>query len=130
MAESVTLNSGPIVDGAPRRHVIDWVSDADGTADGTVGPVYGVLLRAVFNPGSPAPTDNYDVTLTDDDGVDVLSGLGANRHTTTTQEVIPLINGSDGTNTTPLPRALANSLTMAITNAGDSKAGKIVLYLR
>lgn len=49
------------------------------------------LYQVITDPGSTAPTDNWDYTITDANGVDVLGGTGANRHTTTTQMNFPLI---------------------------------------
>jgi hypothetical protein len=49
------------------------------------------LYKVITNPGSAAPTDNWDFTITDSDGVDLMGGNGANRHTTTSQSVYPLI---------------------------------------
>lgn len=49
------------------------------------------LYKIVTNPGSTAPTDNWDMTITDGDGIDVLGGAGANRHTTTSQMFAPLL---------------------------------------
>jgi len=46
------------------------------------------------NPGTTAPTDNWDFTITDAHGIDVLGGAGANRHTTTSQEIVPLLGSS------------------------------------
>ena len=47
------------------------------------------LYKVQTNPGATAPTDNWDFTITDSDGIDVLQGAGANRHTTTSQRVSP-----------------------------------------
>jgi hypothetical protein len=49
------------------------------------------LYKLITNPGSTAPTDNWDFTLSDGDGIDVLGGAGANRHTTTSQMIAPLL---------------------------------------
>ena len=49
------------------------------------------LYKIITNPGTPAPTDNWDFTLVDGDGIDVLGGAGANRHTTTSQMIAPLL---------------------------------------
>lgn len=61
----------------------------DGSLPATALPFFGgrlVLLRT--NPGSTAPTDNYDMTLVDEDGLDRLQGFGANRDTTNSEEVV------------------------------------------
>lgn len=47
--------------------------------------IEGTLLELVTNPGATAPTANYDITITDADGTDVLAGKGANRHTSTSE---------------------------------------------
>src|SRR3990167_1003625 len=61
----------------------------DGTFTSTAidEEISGELLALETNPGSPAPTANYDITITDEDGLDVLHGVGANRHTTDTEKV-------------------------------------------
>lgn len=48
--------------------------------------IEGKLLKIVTNPGSTAPTDNYDVYLYNQHGIDVLGGMGANRDTANTEE--------------------------------------------
>ena len=49
------------------------------------------LYKVITNPGGTAPTDNWDFTITDGDGIDVLGGNGANRHTTSSQMIAPLL---------------------------------------
>jgi len=104
---------------------VAWVGDvADGTVPATAFAVRGELLRAVTNPGSPAPTTLYDITLTDEDGFDVLEGDGDDRSATVTEEIpIEMANGA--------PRVVAGDLTFALTgNAVLSAQGVFVLYLR
>jgi hypothetical protein len=43
------------------------------------------------NPGTVNPTASYDVTVTDDDGYDLLGGAGANRSATNTERVLPIV---------------------------------------
>jgi len=45
----------------------------------------GRLLALETNPGATGPTDNYDIAITDDDGLDVLQGVGQNRDITNTE---------------------------------------------
>lgn len=115
-----------------RKVVATWVSASDGTASNTIKMV-GRLVKAVTNPGSAAPTDNYDVTLTDEDGIDVLAGCDddlADRDTTTTEEVYFLVK--DHAAGTPLAQSVApvvcGDITVAVANAGDTKNGTISLY--
>jgi len=46
----------------------------------------GRLIHLVTNPGAVAPTDNYDVTLVDQNGHDVLEGVGVDRDTADTEK--------------------------------------------
>lgn len=50
--------------------------------------VWGTLLAIQTNPGATAPTDNYDITLVDADGIDRLNGVGLNRDTTSSERAI------------------------------------------
>lgn len=103
--------------------VWSWLSDdADGTATGpTAALIDGDILGLTTIPdGSAAPTDNYDITVTDADGHDVLLGAGANRDTANTENVARA----------SLAAAAASILTLNVSNAGNAKEGKVILYLR
>lgn len=101
-----------------------WTSNASGAASGSTTMDYsGVIYRVVFEPGSGAtqPTNLYDITLTDDDGIDILDGAGGDLSNTTTEQLQGFIGVS----------AVANSkLTLAVSNAGNSKTGTVIVYLR
>lgn len=142
-ASTITYDQGQ--DGAGqhgnvRRIIIDWTSDdATGAVTATTRKVVGRLLKVITDPGSPAPTANYDIAITDDESVDILSGLGgtngtapslANRHTTTT-EVVHLWAEDNTVNTIPIPDSrpyVCSTLAVAVTNAGNSKQGQIIIY--
>lgn len=99
-----------------------WTSTSGGAADGATTYAYdGDLIGLTTDPdGTSAPTDNYDITITDSDGRDVLLGAGANRDTATTEHVV-------GTN---LAAVAGSKLTLNVANAGDTKKGVVVLWLR
>ena len=78
----------------------------------------GFIRKIVTNPGSTAPTAAYDITLLDADGVDVAGGTLADRSATLSESVVPA-----------QPIYVDSELTLTITNAGDSKIGKITLYM-
>lgn len=111
-----------------------WTSDSSGDVSGTVGTstaaISGEILRCVTNPGSAAPSANYDIVINDADGIDVLAGQGANRHTTTSEHVKPGVPFKDGTTTSTAPVCVNGTLTLVVSNAGDSKNGTVVLYTR
>jgi hypothetical protein len=115
--------------GSVKRITADWTTDGAGAASGTVH-IAGTILRVVHDPGSPAPTDDYDVTLTDEFGMNLLAGLGANRDTTTTEKFCPGVSFTDGTTTSVMPIAHYGACTLAVANGGAAKVGKIVLFVK
>lgn len=113
------------------RYVISWTSDGSQAYAETIAiQSPGELIAVTFDPGTPAPTANYDVVLTDSEGVDVLAGQGANLSDTVSTMVCPGIPVKDGTTTSVGPRPVYGNLSLAISNAGASKAGTIVLWVR
>lgn len=77
--------------------LISWIGDASTgavpatqlTAIAGDAPFHidAYLVRIITNPGSTAPTASYDITLTDEDGIDVAGGLLANRSATLSEHV-------------------------------------------
>lgn len=102
-----------------------WTSAADGTATGTTTDAYsGEVLRLVTKPGAGGdqPTDLYDVVINDQDTVDVLSGVGANRSNTVTEQAVSLA---------PALGVVANDkLSLSVSGAGNAKSGTAILYIR
>lgn len=116
---------------AIQKYSLAWTSDASGDATVTTERLFGTLIGVAFIPsGSAAPTANYDVTLTDDNGVDVLSGQGANLSNATATRVVPGVPFKDGTTTSIAPVVINDTLDLAVANAGNAKGGTVVLYLR
>lgn len=138
MAGTMTITYDDGQDGAGfrgriRKIVADWTSDAaDGTCSGTTRKISGRLIKAVTDPGSVAPTDDYDISITDEEGSDVLSPCQntlANRDSTSTEQVYFLVKDTAGT---PLAQSLhpavCDQLTISISNAGNSKTGQLIMY--
>lgn len=103
----------------------EWTSHTDGTLSGasnTTIVVDGWVFQAVTDPAATAPTDNYDITITDSDNADVMGGELANRDTANSEQVVPSVGSTYG------PRFCKGTLTLAITNAGNTKQGTIILY--
>lgn len=85
----------------------------------------GRLIALETNPGTTAPTDDYDIAITDAEGLDVLRGVGANRDTANT-EVAAIVFSS--TSVHPVVDD-TDTLTLAITNNSVNSATiVIVLY--
>lgn len=108
--------------GTVKKITFAWTSDGSGNAGDTTSNAYsGEILRLVTIPdGTDAPTDNYDVVVSDEDGVDVLMGAGADRDTANTEQVLA----------SSLGIVASDKLTLAVSNAGDSKSGTVILYIR
>ena len=123
---SVTFTDSKQPSGDVHKLTIDWVSDsATGGASGTTTfAIDGELHKLVTDPGSPAPDVNYDIVINDEEGLDVLQGVGANRHTTTSEEARVVYSG------TAVNPVVADRLTFQVTNAGNSKQGQAHLYYK
>lgn len=104
---------------------LDWISDdAAGTATKALGTITGKLIALVTKPsgGGTAPTNLYDITITDAYSIDVLQGVGADRSSTLTQQV-PIV--FSGTSAHPIVRDV---LTLNIAAAGNAKQGTVKIY--
>lgn len=110
----------------------DWISHTDGTVSGLAASatITGTIVGVLTNPGSTAPTDNYDITLTDSNGFDVLAGQGADRDTANTEMFCPGIPFKDGVTTSIAPVVVNSPLTLGVTNAGSGKVGTLILFVR
>lgn len=119
MAGTVTTTEKTF--GSVKKITFDVTTSSDtGAADATTTYRYdGALMLVCTDPGDTAPTDDWDLTLKDSDGVDLLAGAGANRDTTNTEFITSGMGG------------LANdTLTLGVTNAGNSKTLKVYVYIR
>lgn len=112
--------------------VWDWTSDSAGDATETTEiPIAGLSMRVVaIADATDTPTDDYDLTITDENGQDILEGKGTD---------LPNGDGADEDNvksvvtdvsSSGVPVALKDELTFTIANAGDTNKGQVVLYLQ
>lgn len=96
-----------------------WTTDSSGDVNGitTAFKVSGVPILIITDPdGTDIPTDNYDITLIDDDGYDVLQGKGVDRDSSLTEQV------------SYLGVVFNTNLTLVVDNAGNAKKGVITIY--
>lgn len=114
------------------KKIIDWTSDsAAGTVEQSVGRISGSIIALETNPDDSAvPTADYDITLEDEQGFDVLLGLGIDRHTSTTEKVQILAELTINSNTYASHPPVADDLTFKISGAGNSKEGRAIIYYR
>lgn len=121
-----------------RKVIADFVTDdATGSVAGTSRKIVGELIKIVTDPGSAAPDANWDVVLTDEEGVDLsihmddvaIAALIA-RHTTTTLETYLPLEDTAGTGRVGAWPVVCDKLTFTVNNAGNSKNGQIILYYK
>jgi len=96
------------------------------TSTGTTWPKSrsGCIAKVNTNPGSTAPTDNYDITLTDADGVDLMGGELADRDTANSEAAVPKIDTTFGCN------VVTDSFTLNISGQSVSAAtGTVTIYI-
>jgi hypothetical protein len=120
--QSVTLTE--VTHRSVKQIIWDWKStDLGGVTSATSNCYTGRLLYVAQIPGLVAeqPTDQYDVTVTDANGVDILVGLGADL----TNVANTYKSDVDG-----LGCVVESKLTLTIAAAGDEKHGKTILYIR
>lgn len=123
MAGTATLTTED-VGGGVTRYKVAWTSTAGGAVSGNAFDVkQGSLLGVKFVPasGGTQPSDLYDVTLIDEDSVDLLDGNGSN------------LSNSAGAYfqwNPPLWHDAEQQLDLVIANAGASKTGTFYLWVR
>lgn len=121
MAGTVTETLTPELGEGVLKISLAWVSDASGDVSGTPTSIFvkGEVRRVVTVPsGTAAPTVNYDVTILDDSGLDILAGAGADRSATVAEQAL-------------LSNTLVNDeLDLVVANAGNAKEGTVHIYVR
>ncbi len=84
--------------------------------------INGWILLVETDPGSTAPTPDYDITIKNDNGYDLMGGALTNRHTTATERTRPLIGSVYE------PVETVGKLTISVSAAGNSKTAEIIIY--
>ena len=73
-----------------------------------------VVLVTTYPVGTPTP--DYDVTLIDESGVDLMGSELLNRHTSNSEQAVPYIGGGYG------PRKVAGKLLVTVANQAEGAA--------
>lgn len=136
MAGSISVTSSRVPGGAGvRKYSIAWTSDASGAVSGnTLDIAPGTIVGVDFAPGAGGvqPTDLYDVTFTDADGINVFddgagASIGANLSNATASHKIPFVGGGS---VTYVRRWLhGGAYTPVVAAAGNAKQGTINVYV-
>jgi hypothetical protein len=106
------------------RYKVDWTSSAGGAVSGNPLSISsGRIIAVKFVPGSAGaqPTDGYSVTLSDDDGVDLLNAQASS------------LSNSAGKyfvfSTSVFIDAL-QKLDLKILGAGNAKSGSVYIWVQ
>lgn len=105
-----------------------WFANASGDAERRFRtPIKGRIFKLTTDPatGDTQPLDNWDVTIEDENEVDILRGNGANRDNAT-QEIIALDTDSTIPDT-PQMAVGTKQLVFKVENAGASNAGTVIV---
>jgi hypothetical protein len=117
-----TVTTTEITRTSVRKVTFAWTSSAGGAADGATTAAFDgrIIGFATIPDSGTAPTALYDITLVDADGHDVLMGQGANRSATATEYVTEA----------NMAGVASSKLTLHVTNAGTTKLGVVVVWIR
>jgi hypothetical protein len=74
---------------------VTTASNGSLTATETNWDIDGILFMVETDPGTTSPTDEYDLTLTNEQNHDVMGGGLADRSETSTQWVFPQVSSSN-----------------------------------
>lgn len=134
MAGSITVTTTELKGGVT-KYSVAWVSDAAGAVSGNAFALkQGTIITVEFTPdsGGTQPTDLYDVTCTDAEGVNIFddgsgTSVGANLSNAASSHKIPFIGG--GTVTYVRRWHPGGNVTPVVAAAGATKGGTIVIYV-
>ncbi len=143
LSASILFAAGSSIDftdETPRRDdviqkvVCEWISDdilrnAAGPTHVRLNGRIGMIVT-IPAPGLLAPDDNYDIVLTDENGLDILDGFSqdlTDRSSTLTEKIIPFLTtmGPD----ISLRPVVFDEVLVSISNAGSLAHGTIVIYV-
>ena len=112
-----------------KRLKFEWISTSTGGAGKITTKSYdGLVHRVIIAPGTSdsIPDTDYDVAINDSDGYDILNGLGTNSSTAS----VDYYGISTGGGTKSPITAVSSKLTLAVSDAGSSNSGEIIVYVR
>ena len=122
--------------GRIRKVTASWTSDdATGSVSGTTEKLVGRIVKAVNVPGTAGvqPTNLYDIALTDENSVNLLSGclptLADISNASNTERYFFAKNTDAAPLSTSTSPLVCDKVTIAVTNAGNAKQGAITLYI-
>lgn len=143
MPDLGTCTISEIISGNIKKIRFDWTSDADGNVLKTTTNYYtGKVVEAYFAPsdGINQPNSEYVLQILDGNNVDALKWVriwflmtdqsGNNIVAENQDNFITSINYSGYTDSELLGSIANEKLTLSITNAGNTKSGTTIIFVR
>lgn len=124
MADQVVTITQDAVNYPLQKIQWDWLSATGGAVSSAASGWYcGKIVKVSLasDAGDTAPTNLYDVTIEDQDGLDVLSGGGAD----VTAAATVYINDP-----TKVLWVRSNVLTLKVATAGDANGGVVTMLIQ
>jgi len=108
-----------------------WTSATGGGFTQALPHISGRVVEIITNPGTDAPTQDYNVTLISREcGHDILEGCGADRHTTSTETTLVLKEATlNQTTFAAAPYMDEAGAVLTIDSAGDVKSGEVWIFI-
>jgi hypothetical protein len=111
--------------GGITKYSIAWTADGSGNVNGNPMSLRrGRIWQVKFAPGTPAPSANYNVTLPDADGVDLLAGKGATLSATQATIAQPSLS-----NIAPVFVEAQAAINLTVTAAGANAQGRVDIFI-
>lgn len=117
-SETITTDRGPGT--RVFKKSVAWTASAIAQKADINVSVDGLVYHVVTIPGATAPAANWDLTVEDSDGVDIMAGETQNRSGTVAEQAEPLF----GTNYNP--RMVVDGLTLKFTELATADAEGVV----
>lgn len=120
---AVTVTSQTLQGLRLQKYTLAWVANSAGAVSETLDIKPGEIRQVKFIPdsGGTQPTAAYDVTLVDENGVDMLSGDGTDLSNSASMIV--------ARQSTPKLHDGTQRLTLTVANAGAANGGTVILWI-
>jgi len=121
MADTGTVVETHTVKGGIHILSFAWISDGSGDVlhEVLADNPNGLYFQCDTNPGTAAPTADYDISFLNEDSVDIFGTSLDDRHTSTS-EIVSLT----------VPVAISGTPTFQVDNAGAAKTGVAKFYFK
>lgn len=103
-----------------------WTADESGVVPSEALPeIDGYVTLVEVVPGVPAPSANYDITIKDPEGIDIMGGVLLDLPADEGRQAAPNVSGKKG------DRVVSGQLTFELTgNTNAGAKGKCIIFVQ